>query len=122
MERYQKETPTPVFSCKYYENFKMTNFEHLRTTASTRYYFDKINLKQSGFCTHYSLKILVSESNIKVISKIVNLKNTFYSSHIYVYLRFYCQILRFYKDFKDGNLWVFLICTQFTQQEYWICH
>ena len=49
----------------------MTCFEeHLRTAASMRCYFDMINLKQSGFCTTYSLKTLVSERKYKN-----NLKN-----------------------------------------------
>ena len=34
----------------------------------------------------------------------MNLKNTFYNSHIYVYVRFYCQILWFYEDFKSETL------------------
>ena len=34
----------------------------------------------------------------------MNLKNTFYNSHIYnVYVRFYCQILWFYKDFNKNK-------------------
>ena len=34
LEHYQKETPTQVFSCKYFEIFKNTYFEkHLRTAA-----------------------------------------------------------------------------------------
>ena len=32
---FKKETPTQLFSCKYWENFKNTHFEKdLRTTAS----------------------------------------------------------------------------------------
>ena len=33
---------------------------------------------------------------------------------------FYYEISWFYEDFKSENL-VFLICTQFRQQEYWAC-
>ena len=46
--------------------FKITCFEeHLRTDASIRCYFDTISLKQSGFCTTYSFKVLVSERQYK---------------------------------------------------------
>ena len=50
------------------QNFlKITYFEeHLQTGASIiRCYFDKINLKQSGFCTTYFFKILDSERKYK---------------------------------------------------------
>ena len=65
-ETLSKGTPTQVFSCEYCGIFKITCFEeHLQTAASMiRCYFDTINLKQSGFCTTYSLKILVSEGKI----------------------------------------------------------
>ena len=55
-----------MFSCKYWGNFKITCFEdHLRTAASIRCYFDTIDLKQSGFCTANSFKILVFERKYK---------------------------------------------------------
>ena len=48
------------------ESLKITCFEeHLQTAASIRSYFDTINLKQSGFCTTSSLKILISERKYK---------------------------------------------------------
>ena len=35
LQLYQKETPTPEFSCEYCENFKSTYFEeYLQTVAS----------------------------------------------------------------------------------------
>ena len=59
-----------MFSCEYYGIFKTICFkEHLRTAASMRCYFDTINLKQSGFCTNYYFKILVSERKYKNILK-----------------------------------------------------
>ena len=51
---------TQVFSCKYCGIFKII-WRHLGKNDSIRCYFDKINLKQSGFGTAYSFKILVSE-------------------------------------------------------------
>ena len=60
-----------MFSCEYWQIFKITCYEeHLRTLAFIRCYFDTINLKQSGFCTSYFFKILVSEQKYKE-----NLKN-----------------------------------------------
>ena len=51
--------------------FKITcNEENLRAAASITCYFDTINLKQSGFYTTYSFKILVSQQKYKN-----NLKN-----------------------------------------------
>ena len=51
-----------MFSCEYCGIFTITYFkEHLQTTASLGGYFDTTNLKQSGFCTVSSLRILVSE-------------------------------------------------------------
>ena len=70
-----RKTPTEMFSFEHTQILKITYFEeHLRTAASIRWYSDTINLKQSDFCTTYSFKILVSDENIKIISKIVNLK------------------------------------------------
>ena len=64
-------TPTQVFSCEYCGNFEINCFEeHLRTAASIRCFFDRINLKQSGFCTTYTFEILVSKEKYKN-----NLKN-----------------------------------------------
>ena len=61
-----KKTPTQVFSCEYCGIFKINCFEeHLRTAVSIRCYFDRISLKQSGFFTTYSFKILVSEQSYK---------------------------------------------------------
>ena len=54
-----------MFSYEYCGIFKTIRFEeHMRAAASIRCYFDKINLKQSGFCITYCYKILVSERNI----------------------------------------------------------
>ena len=51
-----------MFSCQRCGIFKIKCLEeHLRTAAYIRRYFDTINLKQSGFGTTYSFKILVSE-------------------------------------------------------------
>ena len=62
-----KATWLQVFSCEYCGIFKITCFEeHLQMAASVRCYFDAINLKQSGFCTTYSFKILVSERKCKI--------------------------------------------------------
>ena len=68
-----------MFSCEYCGIFKINFEEHLWTAASIRCYFDKINLKQSGFCTIYSFKALVSNEKIKIISKIVHLKKKYFT-------------------------------------------
>ena len=44
--------------------------------ASIIYYFDTINLKQSGFCTTYSFENLVSEQKYKN-----NLRNREYQKY-----------------------------------------
>ena len=99
-----------MFSCEYCGVFKITCFEeYLRTAASIRCYFDTINLKQSGFCTTYSFKILVSErKRTKIISKIVNhkkKKKLKFSYTVYnIYVMFYYEIPWFYQDFKSENL------------------
>ena len=78
-----KKRATQMFSCEYCGIFKITCFEeHLRTDTAIRYYFDTINLKRSGFGTSYSSKILVSDKNIKIISKIVKIKKIIYNSHV----------------------------------------
>ena len=64
-------------------NFTITCFkEQLWTAASIRCYFDTTNLNQSGFCTTYSFKILVSEY--------------IYNSHVYY------KIPWFYQHFKEN--------------------
>ena len=60
-----------MFSFEYCGIFTITCFEeHLGTAASIRCYFDKVSLRQSGFCATCSFKILVSERKCKN-----NLKN-----------------------------------------------
>ena len=92
-----------MFSCEYCRIFKITCFEErLSTAASIRCYFDTINLKQSGFCTIYSFKILVSERTYKN-----NLRNCelFYHSHIYtVSVIFFFKTQWFYQGSKSENL------------------
>ena len=66
-----------------------------------------INLKQSGFCTTYSFKILVSEQKYKNFKNLESQKKKkkFYHSHIYdTYVMFYYEIPWFYQDFKSENL------------------
>ena len=88
-----------MFFCKYCKIFKITCFEkHLRTATSVRCQFDTINLKQSGFCTPYSCKILVSEpkyknnlKNGKSQNKQANKQTKNYNSHISV--KCLCNVL-----------------------------
>ena len=96
------------------KNYKATSLKRdsntgIRTAASIKCYFDTINLKQSYFCTTYSFKILVSERNIKIISKIVNLKKKkkWQSSYtVYdIYVVFYHEMPWFYQDLKSKNLY-----------------
>ena len=62
-------------------------------------------LKQTGFCTPYSLTTPFSGRKYKNNLK----KNTFYNSHMYnVYEIFYHKIPWFYQDFKNENLFFFL--------------
>ena len=54
-------------SCEYYGLFKIFCFEeYLRIAASIRYYFDTINLKQSGFRTTSLLNSVVGVSSVGV--------------------------------------------------------
>ena len=64
---FEEETQTQVFFCEHCLIFKITCLEeYLQTAASTRCYFDIINLKQSGFCATFFLKkILVSGRKYK---------------------------------------------------------
>ena len=80
------------------KNYKATSLKRdsntgIRTAASIKCYFDTINLKQSYFCTTYSFKILVSERNIKIISKIVNLKKKKEITILIYCIRYLCSIL-----------------------------
>ena len=50
-----------------------------------------INLKQYGFCTTYSFRI--QNENIKIISKIVNLKQKYFTIFIYIYIYKHLLIL-----------------------------
>ena len=78
--------------------FKITCFEeHMQTAASIICYFDTINLSQSGFCTIYFFKFLVSERKYEN-----NLKNRESQK---TNLMFYCKIPWFYQDFKSENLY-----------------
>ena len=97
-------TPTQLFSCEYCGIFKITSFEeHLRTDVSIRCYLDTINLKQSGCGTTCSFKI--QNKNIKIISKLVNLKKNILQFSCNVYVMFYYEISWFYQHVKSGNLW-----------------
>ena len=82
---FLKRDSITEFSCEYWQIVKITCVEqHVRTAASIRCYFDMINLKQSGFFTTYSFKILVSERKYKNNFKNrESQKNIFYNSHIY---------------------------------------
>ena len=52
--------------CEYWRIFRITCFEeHLQPATSITWFFDTINLKQSGFCTTYYFKILVWEQKYK---------------------------------------------------------
>ena len=74
--------------------------------ASIRCYFNMTNLKQSGFGTTYSFKVLVSEQkykdNFKNYESQKKKKKIQFSFN--VYLMFYYEILWFYQDFKSENL------------------
>ena len=88
----------------YFRVNKITSFEeHLRTDASIRCYLDTINLKQSGCGTTCSFKI--QNKNIKIISKLVNLKKNILQFSCNVYVMFYYEISWFYQHVKSGNLW-----------------
>ena len=64
-----------MFSFEYCKVVKITCFEErLQTAASTGFYFDSINLKQFGFYTTYSFKIIISEPKYK--NNVNNLKKT----------------------------------------------
>ena len=95
-----------MFSRENWRIFKITCFEkHLRTAASIRCYLDAINLKQSGFCTTCSFKVLVLEQKYKNnLKNRASQKNIFYNSHICVYVMSYYEIPWFYQDFKSENL------------------
>ena len=94
-----------------FEYCRITCFEeHLQTVAFIRCYFNTINLKQSGFCTTYSFKILDSErkhkNNIKnrESQKNNNINNN--NPYIYnAYVMFYYKIPWFYQYFKNKNLY-----------------
>ena len=97
-----------MFSCEYCGSFKMSRFEtRLRTAASTRCYFDTINLKESGFCTAFSSKILLSErkykNNLKYGKSQKNLLQFSYTV-CNVYVMLYCKNSWFYQYFKSENL------------------
>ena len=91
-----------MFSCENWRIFKITCFEkHLRTAASIRCYLDAINLKQSGFCTTCSFKVLVLEQKYKNnLKNRASQKNIFYNSHICVYVMSYYEIPWFTKILK----------------------
>ena len=93
-----------MLSCEYCGIFKITCFEeNLIMAASIRRYFDTINLMQSGFCTTYSFKILISERKYKNKSQKLSIsKRTF---TIIIYIMFYYKIPWFCQDFKSENLW-----------------
>ena len=72
--------------------------------ASIRCYFDTINLEQSGFCTTFSFKILVSERKYK--NNLINCEsqkqNLLQFSYILynIYVMFYYKIFWFCQDLK----------------------
>ena len=96
-----------MFSCEYCGIFKFSCFkEHMRTAASIRCYFDTIHLKSNlAFPKPALLKSLFQNENIKIISKIVNLKKKkILQISCYVYVMFYYEIPCLYQDFKGENL------------------
>ena len=130
----KKKTPTQVLSCEYCgifnRIFKITCCEeHLRTAASIRWFFDNIYLRQSGFCTTYSFKILISErkckNNLKNCESKKNTQILKYSNRqrlCNVLLRNPMVVPCFTKILKM-KISVFWICTtQFMQREYRTCH
>ena len=72
--------------------------------ASIRCYFDTINLEQSGFCTTFSFKILVSERKYKnnLINRESQKQNLLQFSYIVynIYVMFYYKIFWFCQDLK----------------------
>ena len=64
--------------------------EHLRTAASVLCYFDTINLKQSGFCTTYSFKILVSERKHR--NNLKNRESQYMHKYIHISIYTYLNI------------------------------
>ena len=130
----KKKTPTQVLSCEFCgifnRIFKITCCEeHLRTAASIRWFFDNIYLRQSGFCTTYSFKILISErkckNNLKNCESKKNTQILKYSNRqrlCNVLLRNPMVVPCFTKILKM-KISVFWICTnQFMQREYRTCH
>ena len=74
-----------MFSCEYCGIFKITCFEeHLRTATSIKCYFDAINPEQFYFAQAPLLKFLFQNENIKIISKIVNLKKIHFPAGMYL--------------------------------------
>ena len=91
-----------MFSRENWRIFKITCFEkHLRTAASIRCYLDAINLKQSGFCTTCSFKVLVLEQKYKNNLKNRASQKIYFIVLIYVYVMCYYEIPWFYQDFKS---------------------
>ena len=102
-----KKAKIGYFSCEYCGFFKITSFEeHMRTATSIRYYFDTINLKQSGFCKTCSFKIVVSDRKYKNYLKNCESqkKNFFLQFLCNVYVMFYYEIPWFHQDFNGENL------------------
>ena len=95
-----------MFSCEYCRIFKITCFEkHLQMVASFRCYFEKINLKQSGFCATYSFKIFISERKYKNNLKNREPQKIYIIQFSYTCLcNFYYEILWFYQYFKSEHL------------------
>ena len=112
----KKKTPTQVLSCEYCRIFnrifKITCCEeHLRTAASIRWFFDNIYLRQSGFCTTYSFKILISERKCKNNLKNCESKKKYSNIQILKQTTFMqCFATKshggpmFYQDFKNENI------------------
>ena len=94
-----------MFSRENWRIFKITCFEkHLRTAASIRCYLDAINLKQSGFCTTCSFKVLVLEQKYKNNLKNRASQKIYFIVLIYVYVMSYYEIPWFYQDFKSYSI------------------
>ena len=66
-----------------------------------------INLKQSGFGTTYSFKILLSERQYKNNLKNREAQKDFLQFSCNVYVMFYFEILQFCQDFENENLCFF---------------
>ena len=97
----KRNSNTCVF-CEYCGIFQICFEEHLRPANFMRCYFDRISLRQCGFCTICYFKILVWKRKCKNNLKIVNLKKRkkrIANSHIYnVFVMLYVMCIFMYVD------------------------